>query len=190
MSETFKHAGLTVSIEQDQDAQSPSEWGDTSLFLVADHRDFFVPPSPKERNFSVEAVIEDHKKTHWVFLLEAYIHSGVRLALAGEGNFVDRQWDVSLLGAVFASNKEWRLSKKAREAAESLIEEWNQYLSGDVWGYIIKGPDGEDLGEVGDSCWGFYGLSYCIEQAKEAAESCAESLAKLQHETAVAECVP
>jgi hypothetical protein len=187
MSETFKHAGLTVRIEQDEDAQSPAHWGNTDLFLVADHRDFFVPPSPKERNFSVQDVINEHKQTHWVFMLEAYIHGGVSLALAGEGNFPDRQWDVSLLGAVFASKREWRLNKKAREAAESLIKEWNMYLSGDVWGHIVED---DDDGNHLDSCWGHYGFDYAVECGKEAAESIAESLAKLQHETAVAECMP
>ncbi len=88
---------MKLRIEQDQDAQSPQEDTDNGLYLIANHRDFFVPPSPKERNFDVQEHIDAKKKTHHVFLLEAYIHSGVRLALAGEGNFCDRQWDVSLL---------------------------------------------------------------------------------------------
>lgn len=152
---------LKYRIEQDEDAQSPQDFGDDGLFLVADHRDFFVPPSKDERNFDVQTVIDDHKDTHHVFLLEAYIHSGVRLALAGEGNFPDRQWDVSLLGAVFASKSEWRTRAKARKAAEQHIETWNQYLSGDVWGVIIEDEEGNHL----DSCWGFYGHDYAKEEA-------------------------
>ena len=85
------------------------------------------------------------------------------------GNYPDRQWDVSQLGFVFVSKKEWRLSAKARLAAESLLKEWNQYLSGDVYGYIV---DDDGLNE--DSCWGFYGLEYCEQQAKEIAEHVAK----------------
>ncbi len=79
---------MKMRIEQDSDVESPKDMHDESLFLVADHRDFFVPPG-KDWRFDVQSVIDEHKKTHWVFLLEAYIHSGVVLALAGEGNFVN-----------------------------------------------------------------------------------------------------
>jgi hypothetical protein len=160
---------MKIRIEQDEDAQSPQEHGDDGLFLVADHRDFFVPPG-KDRRFEVQEVIDEHRKTHWVFLLEAYIHSGVRLALAGEGNFPDRQWDVSTLGAVFVAKSEWRLRKSARKAAESLIAEWNQYLSGDVWGYVIEDDNGTHI----DSCWGFYGREYCEQEAQSALKYCEE----------------
>lgn len=151
---------MKLRIEQDEDAQSPQEWGDDGLFLIADHRDFFVPPSKEQRCFDVQSEIEDRKATHHVFLLEAYIHSGVRLALAGEGNFPDRQWDVSLLGAVFAAKKEWRLRKSALKAVETHLEAWNQYLSGDVWGCVIEDEEGNHV----DSCWGFYGRDYAEQE--------------------------
>lgn len=41
-------------------------------------------------------------------------------------------------------------------------EEWNTYLSGDVWGYRVFDEDGEEF----DSYWGFYGREACIEEAK------------------------
>lgn len=96
---------------------------------------------------------KDYLKKYHVFGLEAYIHSGVRLALSGEGRFPDRQWDVSQLGLVFASKKEWRLRKSARKAAEGHVAYWNDYLAGNVYGYVVEGPNGDVL----DSCWGFYG---------------------------------
>lgn len=155
---------MKLRIEQDGDAQSPNSWDDNGLTLIANHRQFFVPPSKDKRNFDVQDEIDSRKATHHVFMLEAYIHGEVRLALAGEGNFPDRQWDVSLLGAVFVSKKEWRLTKSARKAAESLIKEWNQYLSGDVWGYVIEDDDGNHI----DSCWGFYGREYCEKEGQTA----------------------
>lgn len=159
---------MKIRIEQDTDAQSPDEYDDCSVKLIANHRDFFVPPERNRRNFSVQDEIDAMRKTHHVFLLEAYIHSGVRLALSGEGNFPDRQWDVSTLGAVFCLKKEWRTRQKAREAALAKVEEWNQYISGDVWGYIIEDDEGNHL----DSCWGFYGHDFCEQEAKSALEYC------------------
>lgn len=152
---------------------SPAEQGDDGLFLIAGHRDFYVPPSPKQRNFDIQDEINQRSKTHWIFPLEAYIHSGVVLALSGEGNFPDRQWDVSQLGVVFAAKSEWRLSRKAREAALSLVKEWNQYLSGDVWGYVVEDENGTHL----DSCWGFYGHAYAMEQGKAAQAHCEANMA-------------
>jgi len=32
-----------------------------------------------------------------------------------------------------------------------------QYLTGDVWGYVIEDSEGNEH----ESCWGFYGQSYC-----------------------------
>ena len=167
MSETFTVNGLTVKIEQEEYAQSPQEDMDTGLFLVANHRSFYVPePGEKRIPDSANEVVDKYKKTHWVFPLEAYIHSGVRLALSGEGNFPDRQFDVSQLGFVFASKKEWRIQKSARKAALSLVERWNQYLSGDVWDWQVLDAEGKQL----DSCGGCYGLEYAKGEATASAK--------------------
>ena len=57
-------------------------------------------------------------KKYFYFGLEAYIHSGVVLALSHEGNFPDRQWDVSQLGLVFVAKTEAKTREKARKLAE------------------------------------------------------------------------
>lgn len=163
---------MKIRIEQDEDARSPSEDADNDIFLVANHSQFYVPePGEKRVPDYADELIDRYRKTHWVFPIEAYIHSGVVLAFSREGNFPDRRWDVSQLGFIFVAKKVWRLSKSARKAAEALIEEWNQYLSGDVWGYIIEDDDGEEL----HSCWGFYGREYCEQAANEEAKSLAET---------------
>ena len=160
--ETLKLGSFTAEIIQDDDAQSPADSGDHGLFLVANHRQFCVAaPGEKRAPEDPEEIVERYKKTHWIFGLEAYIHSGVHLSLSGCGNYPDRRWDVSQLGFVFASKKEWRLSAKARLAAESLVGEWNKYLCGDVWGYRVEDADGKEL----VACWGFYGLECCKEEA-------------------------
>ena len=81
-----------------------------------------------------------------IFGLEAYIHSGVVLALSQEGNFCDRRWDVSQLGFVFVAKSEWRIRKSAKKAARGLIEYWNAYLGGNVYGFVVKDKEtGENL---------------------------------------------
>lgn len=162
---TMKH---TYRIVHDESPTSPSAYADDSLFIVSAHRDFYIPaPGEKRVPATREELIRRFKKTHWIFPIEAYIHSGICLAFSGEGNFPDRQWDVSQVGYVFAAKKEWRLNKSARKAAECKINEWNQYLSGDVWGYIIEDGEGNEV----DSCWGYYGRENCEYCAEEALKS-------------------
>ena len=173
---------LTMRLEQDQDAQSPQEDSDLGLFIIANHRDFNVPAPGNERVDSDPDVEKSpFTETHWIFPLEAYIHSGVVLAFGREGNFPDRQWDVSQVGWVFAAKNEWRLSASARKAAANYIETWNQYLSSDVWGYVIEDEDGNTV----ESCWGFYGAKYAKEEGESAlkhAQAAAEEEAAEVHE--------
>lgn len=174
--------GYTINIYPDYDYQeTPDDWGNDDVFLVAFHRDFTV----ERDGFGVEtmrAVMnggknEDGEKDeraveilhdYHVFGLEAYIHSGVHLSLSYEGNYPDRRWDVSQLGCVLVSKKEARLKKTARTRALGLLETWNAVLEGSVYGFVIE-KDGEHV----DSCWGFIETEYPIEKTyvlKEARE--------------------
>jgi hypothetical protein len=71
-----------------------------------------------------------------------------------------------------------RISAKALERAMRVLQgeiaEYSAYLSGEVYGFIISGPDGEEL----DSCWGFYERDYCEQSAKDAAEHQAQLLVR------------
>lgn len=157
MKESITYRGRKIKIEQDQDVESPDSWGDDSLFIVANHNQFFVQePGEKSRRIDFDELVERYRKTHWIFPLHAYIHSGVALSLTRDQYPFNDRWDSGQVGFVFASKKEWRLSKSAFKCAEGHVETWNQYLSGDVYGYIVGD----------DSCWGFYGYDYCLQEAK------------------------
>ncbi len=169
----FEAHGLTVKIYPDDDPQSPDDRGDDNLFLVGFHRDFTVERKGYGKDTTIEA-LEKGLEGYHVLPLEAYIHGGVMLYLSG-GATVDRQWDVSQLGAVFVSKKEAKTKAQARKLALGLIEEWNNYLSGNVWGYKVEDKDGNEL----DSCWGFNGdIEYCEEEARSTAKWQAKALLK------------
>lgn len=152
-----------LEITRDDYAESPKEWGDDGLFLTGYHRDFWV----ESKLFSKEECVELHgkksNKDYWLFGLEAYIHSGVALAIAHEGNFVDRRWDVSQLGLIFVKKTEAKTRAKAKKLAEGLIKTWNIYLSGDVWSFTLH----DENGELVDSCGGIYGLEYIKDSLPE-----------------------
>lgn len=80
---------------------------------------------------------------------------------------------------------EWSGSREQAEAyMRAYVGEVDAWLRGEVYGYVIKGPNGEDLEPpFYDSCWGFIGdLSYVKAEANRAAEGVAESLASEQRE--------
>ena len=170
---TEQYEGHIIKVFQDELNQSPDDWGDDGQFLVAYHRDFYVEresfvqksdaqlliASDKSLKEDVEDGLLDEfdierldkiKKEYFIFPLEAYIHSGVHLSLGGEGNYPDRQLDVSCIGLIFIRKDEAENQKdKAHIIAQRLLDTWNDYLSGNVYGFVIDGD--------GSSVWGFYG---------------------------------
>jgi hypothetical protein len=165
--------GYYAEIEEDPDPQSPDDWGNTDMFLIYDHRDFTV----EREGFDAQAVFEHWHECkeamfvaldaelfdgYYVLPVFAYIHSGVALSLSKSGYPFDCPWDVSFKGFALVQKNEHVLTmEKAREMARMLVDEWNVYLSGNVYGYTLFDKKGKEV----DSCWGYYG----IESAKEAA---------------------
>jgi len=150
--ETISYRGYEIEVCYDTDCSSPDEWGDDGCFLVYDHRQFSV----ERKGFDPEDIIAHCNgakrmsyEGHWVFPLYAYIHSGVALSLGRNCYPFDCPWDTSMSGFVLVKRtKGWSWGRdKAEKIAISLVEGWNQYLSGDVYGYNS---------EIG-GCWGFYG---------------------------------
>ena len=178
---TEEYKGYEIAIYPDDNPFRPDESGEESLYLVGFHRDFSVGKMREEfaqtlynggkdeEGTKDEEAVAFLKRYH-VFPIEAYIHGGVALSLQNEGNFPDRRWDVSLVGLVFVEKKIKRTRKAARKSALSLIEEWNDYLSGNVYGYVVR-KNGERVDDA--SCWGFYGdyKKWCLTEARSAVDA-------------------
>jgi hypothetical protein len=68
--------------------------------------------------------------------------------------------------------EEWavrRISAKVRKIVtdnlRAEVATYNQYLTGDVYGYVIED---DETGDHVDSCWGFFGYDYCKEEGQRA----------------------
>lgn len=167
--------GYTIKIHPDYHYdETPNDW-ENNIFLVAFHRDFTidvegfdeelcraVANGGKYEDGSKNEEALDVLKQYHVFGLEAYIHGGVSLSLSNEGNYPDRQWDVSQLGLVFVSKKETRFTKKARAYAQQTLKVWNAILSGNVYGFEVE--DTTHGTTFNESCWGFVETDYRIEK--------------------------
>jgi hypothetical protein len=164
----FEHSGFTVKIFQDPDAEAPDN-NEDDLFIVTARNRHFQPKTP--RGLTVDDVAErDFRKDYHVLPLFAYIHSGIALSLGREYPF-DCPWDAGQIGVVCVGKRAG--FSDIHKAADGLVETWNQYLSGDAYGYAV-----EENGEHLDSCWGFYGLDFARSEAKVAADYEATSRAK------------
>ena len=117
--------------------------------------------------------------------LYLYDHSGITMST---GPF-DCPWDSGQVGIIYMhkttamaswSNEEidwvnpvnWR--ELAEECLRSEVREYDQYITGDVYGYNIEDEDGEIL----DGCWGFFGSKHVEEEMKSVAESWVQAIQK------------
>jgi len=178
MEQTINYKGYDIEIIQDDMCENPNDRGDSSLhFLVYDHNQFYIESKlvsgqeifdqmheePDIRTFDIPNPYrkkgESFNTPFFFFPVYAYIHSGVSLSL-GRGTDT---WDTSFKGFVMISTEYWPDEEEAVKCAEAVLKEWNDYLSGNVWGYRITDEEGEDR----DSCFCYVGdEDYCIDDAK------------------------
>lgn len=157
-------------LTRDEDPESPDALGDDNLFLVHYHRDFQVEnkniiTEDDARDFYQGNKIEQ-EKDYYIIPIEAYIHSGVSLAISQEGDFPDRQWDVSHVGLALASKKEFKSKKQAEKAIRGLVESWNQYLGGDVYSIVAEKYDNNKEQVDYDVVGGYYGFEEAKKELK------------------------
>jgi len=147
---------------QDDNPQSPDENDDNGLFLVNYHRDFDV----RRDSIIVKQNVADYyggekipqEDKYHIFNLSMLSHSGIWLSLNSSFACDGGGWDTSHVGLVLVSKKEWHKRDKACEAAESLVNEWNAVLSGDVYGCVVEYYDKNKKQINQESCWGFIGF--------------------------------
>lgn len=192
-------SGNILRVEQDSDPESPDNWGNEDMFLVYEHRDFTIRRKGFEPRDIFEYLEDCHEQVdnnkyddYYIFLVYAYIHSGVSLSLGNDKYPFNDRFDVSTTGYILIKKNPKGdafdiivTEKEAKELAEGLIETWNQYLSGNIWGFKILKPiktytiTEEDLNKISPnrtmdreafinccdinieyeeigSCWGFY----------------------------------
>lgn len=151
------YKGLTIRIVQDDDAMSPAEWDEIATIYTRHNRYFAIGEDLNkiEGQETADKIQEDGGELLPVY---AYVHSGVALSTGAFGC----PWDSGQCGFIAMTKKaiieNWgddseETRKRARESIKGIIENWNSYFAGNVWGYIVEDKDGEHL----DSCWGFYG---------------------------------
>lgn len=93
--------------------------------------------------------------------LYLYDHSGITISVSLRYPFTD-PWDAGQVGFAYMTRADvvrefgkWNKATKdkARRLILGEVETYDDYLTGNVYGYVVTDADGEDI----DSCWGFFG---------------------------------
>lgn len=174
--EEYERNGLTVEIFSDDNPDSPREWDNLGT-MVCSHRNYKL--GDEEISWGDLDGWNDYKQylikergAVIVLPLGLYDHSGITMYV-GENH--DR-WDGGQVGFIYVTKEDMEKEQavdptydleRAEACIRSEVETYDQYLTGDVYGYTITNPkNGEDV----DSLWGLYGLDYAKEEANSVAD--------------------
>jgi hypothetical protein len=161
----------TIRIMQDDSPIDPRESDDYLMgTMLCFHRRYNLGDKHdlKHENFSSWGEIQEYlrKELRANIIIPLYLldHSGLWIR-AGRGFPEDSGgWDSGVVGFIYTTPKRIRnmyaikhiTKEKLTQAEKELyreVETYNDYLTGNVYGFIVEDPEGENI----DSCWGFYG---------------------------------
>lgn len=168
-----EYKGYIISIEQEDYVENPREWYDHIGKMICWHRRYNL--GDKHYYTDPTDFTDDIKESENIILpIYLYDHSGISISTS---SFHD-VWDSGQVGFIYMTKtraeNEWgdcsleEREKRAIKCLESEVEEYDQYLRGDVYCFTISTRRGCS---IVDSCGGFYGFDHCIESAKESIDS-------------------
>ena len=186
------------NLGDEQPRCDPQEWLrslacslDNSL---AERLDYWESGAGWERLNSSAAVDAKIEAAVWKVLdaravvlpLHLYDHGGLRMSV----DAFSCPWDSGQVGWIYASRadvlREYggkKLTAGLRKRAEALlkaeVETYDQFLSGDVWGWAVYETDDDECdcepdeecdctrgAYCEDSCWGYYGVAEALSEGK------------------------
>lgn len=192
--ETEEYKGYTIKIIQEEYPSNPREEFDNMGIMSCYHRDYILGDKKySKRHVDLDGIVKDPKV--FALGLYFHDHGMIGMSCDNDfthdydDGLVGYIWITKERVRKEYSCK--RITRKTREKLlkylQGEVKEYSQYLEGDVWGYQIVGPrskydpeecetcedryscpecNGCEDGEELDSCWGYYGSDYCLQEAK------------------------
>ena len=201
--DTIENGKYFAQIVTDDSSDSPRDWDNLGT-MVCFHNRYNLGDLGKrgcvgkEDNFfwgieDFNEWVKENKNNISVMLpLFLYDHSGISMSTGQEYPFND-MWDSGQVGWIFVTKEDVKkeflckiVSAKMKEKVTKIlrqeVETYNDFLTGNVYGYQLyrldldedmeleDSDDPEDFGEEIDSCYGYYGLDYLKSEVKEMIE--------------------
>jgi hypothetical protein len=173
----IKNGNFVLRTYHDDSPESPRTWDNLGTMVCSHNRyDLGDKHNYKFNDYDswdeVKKDIIKRENVGVILPLYLYDHSGITMNTTG----FSCQWDSGQVGFIFISKQKMlleyggkivtqKLKDRVTEYLKGEVETYDQYLTGDVYGYrVFKVENGEE--EELDSCWGFYGEDDCIDEGK------------------------
>jgi len=150
---------------------SPREWDNLGT-MVCFHRRYDLGD---KHDYTVEDIKELVKREDIISLpLYLYDHSGISMRTYPHGHHV--AWDCGQVGYIFVTKerikKEYgkvtkKTIEKAIEVLKGEVENYDQYIQGDVYCCVVETYDKEKNHLDYDVVGGYYGVDYALQALKE-----------------------
>lgn len=170
---TCFHSGYNLGDEQERDAQA---WLESMTGLDDEQLErLYLKVNPEFSNCSQslkdyhDALIETIERDYLILPLYLYDHSGITISTSP----FSCRWDSGQVGFIWVSKADIRKAYRVERISPKLkervlkylnneVETYDQYLTGEVYGYIIGTEEDEHI----ESCWGFFGdEDHCFNEA-------------------------
>lgn len=142
-------SGRRIVVDYDETAQNPRrEFGAETRLLIVPNRDFEGDETKDWTEIKAESKAAKAAGAH-VFVVYAYVHSGVALSLSP----FSCEWDSGAAGVIIVPADV--PEEHARQFAKGEIEMLNQYFAGCVYWVRVESPGGF-CGVIDDCLGGLY----------------------------------
>jgi hypothetical protein len=175
MSTEKRISNYLIEVIQDESPESPREWDNLGT-MICFHGRYNLGD---KHDFSREEAQKFLKSKEICLSLPLYIydHSGITMSTSPFGC----RFDSMCVGFTYVTKEQVRkeynvkrinkeLIEKVTNILENEVKTYDQYLTGDIYGYKIFKVTECELGhehkEELDSCWGFYGEDECMTEAE------------------------
>ena|SRR3990167_10126917 len=156
--------GLRLFLLPDPDPPNPREY-DNAGTMVTWHGKYDIGDEHPKTEPSIWYKTKTRERAE-MLPLYLYAHGGLHISVS---DFRD-PWDSGQIGWIYIlpekGRSEWgrKWREKARQCMLAEVAEYNCYLAGEVYGYVVENERGDHM----DSCFGFFGYQYAVEAAREA----------------------
>ena len=163
-SKTFPN-GYKVVVSYDSDPQSPREWDNIGTVVIHNRSRYAFADETANMH---ELLSLESDKNNIALPIYLYDHSGITINTTG----FSCPWDSGQVGVIYCTKADAirefgnklctaKVREKALEYLRGEIEELDQYIRGEVYGYQVFDSSGEEV----HACWGFYGdSSYALQE--------------------------
>lgn len=184
---TITKGNYKLEIFHDQSPESPRSWDNLGT-MICFHRRYSLGDKHdyNSNDYSgwdeMEEAIIKNENVAVILPLYLYDHGGITISTSS----FSCRWDSAQIGFIFVSKeklrKEYntkRITKgiivKATNVLEGEVETYDQYLTGEVYGYRVSKisvcNEGHEHSEEVDSCWGYYGEDSVNEEGNSVLDS-------------------